>query len=443
MKKINWICGVTLLGITILGSGKVHAAENNSQNTDTKIAISSEAGNKQQSATSSSDFNTRDSITNATTEKSTNSSAQVINQNQVVRIQYSGKGQVAVWDNYQAPHSITKYLPKNTSWKSFKVATLDDKHQWYNLGGNQWVDSNYAVVQTRSSAMKVTKNQDAPNSTEKIQNATPENKVITINYSGKGKVAIWSNFDQNKKIKQYVAPNTNWVINKKATDINGKIWYDLGANQWLDSQYARDTNGIIYYSPLKANVFCRAGKIQSGKILNGKQTIYTHPNGAIYRVQMDVPVISQLPQLPTGCEMTAVTMMLQYAGVNINKLQVAAETPRANDGNHGFVGNPYSPSGWWVFPSGIAAVVNRHLGHSSNLTGASINTIKNKLLQGHPVVTWVANMNGFVNHALTLTGFSTNGIIYYNNPWTGKRESMSESNFLRHWNNDKRRALSY
>ena len=200
------------------------------------------------------------------------------------------------------------------------------------------------------------------------QNISSENKIITINYSGKGKVAIWSSYDQSKKIKQYVAPKSNWVVNKKATDANGRLWYDLGNNQWLDSQYAKDINGVIYDNRLKANVYCKNGRIQSGKIINGKETLFTHPNGAIYQVEMNVPVISQLPQLPTGCEMTAVTMLLQYAGVNISKLQVAAQTPRSNDGNRGFVGNPYSPSGWWVFPSGIAPVVNRHLGHSSNLT---------------------------------------------------------------------------
>lgn len=136
-------------------------------------------------------------------------------------------------------------------------------------------------------------------------------------------------------------------------------------------------------------------------------------------------------------------MMLNYAGVNVNKLQVAQATPRSNDGNRGFVGSPYSTTGWWVFPTGIAPVVNRYLGTSQVMTGASMDAIKDKLLHGHLVVAWVANMNGFVNHAITLTGYNANSVIYYNNPWTGNKESMSQSSFISHWSLDSKRALSY
>ena len=438
MKRINWICGMALVGVALLSTGKVHAASENTPDQSSETEIVTNENNHEESNDNSSNVSTINAKNNnlSASEKA----AKIESKNQVVTINYDGKGKVAVWNNYEQPKQIVNYLSKNTSWKAFKVASVENDHKWYNLGGNQWVDGNYAKVQAT-----FLENQNHPNTsiTNTDQNISSENKIITINYSGKGKVAIWSSYDQSKKIKQYVAPKSNWVVNKKATDANGRLWYDLGNNQWLDSQYAKDINGVIYDNRLKANVYCKNGRIQSGKIINGKQTLFTHPNGAIYQVEMNVPVISQLPQLPTGCEMTAVTMLLQYAGVNISKLQVAAQTPRSNDGNRGFVGNPYSPSGWWVFPSGIAPVVNRHLGHSSNLTGVGISTIKNKLLHGHPVVAWMANMNGFVNHAITLTGFSTDGKIYYNNPWTGKQESMSEKNFMSHWNADKRRALSY
>lgn len=147
--------------------------------------------------------------------------------------------------------------------------------------------------------------------------------------------------------------------------------------------------------------------------------------------------------MPTGCEMVAVTMMLNSAGVNISKHQVARETPRSSNGNYGFVGNPYSKSGWWVFPTGIAPVVRKHLGRADIMTGASIDRIKDKLMHGHTVVAWMANMNGFVNHAITLTGYKTTGVFYYNNPWTGRREEMSVNNFMWHWSRDRKRALSY
>lgn len=190
------------------------------------------------------------------------------------------------------------------------------------------------------------------------------------------------------------------------------------------------------------DVYSNGVSINSGAQTTGLKTIYYDAMGNMVGVFNNAEVICQNPELPTGCEMTAVTMMLRYAGVNINKFQVAAETPRSSNGDYGFVGNPYSPSGWWVFPTGIVPVVQRNLGTSQVMTGSSLQAIKDKLNIGHLVVVWMANMNGFVNHAITLTGYNNNG-FFYNNPWTGQKEAMSYGEFYGHWNADAQRALSY
>ncbi|MCD7126384.1 C39 family peptidase [Limosilactobacillus agrestis] len=182
--------------------------------------------------------------------------------------------------------------------------------------------------------------------------------------------------------------------------------------------------------------------ILSGVQSEGRKTTTYNDNGQIVAVYNDAEVISQLPELPTGCEITAVTMMLQYAGYNVNKVQLANIMPRSNNGDYGFVGNPFSPSGWWIFPTGIAPVVDRFVGHHEIMTGASMQRVQDKLKQGHLVVAWVANVNGFVNHALALTGYDA-GRLFYNNPWTGRKESMTYGEFYQHWNADKQRAISY
>ncbi|MCC4436669.1 C39 family peptidase [Limosilactobacillus reuteri] len=182
--------------------------------------------------------------------------------------------------------------------------------------------------------------------------------------------------------------------------------------------------------------------ILSGAQTEGRKTTTYNDNGQIVAVYNDAEVISQLPELPTGCEITAVTMMLRYAGYDVNKVQLANIMPRSNNGDYGFVGNPFSPSGWWIFPTGIAPVVDRFVGHHEIMTGASIQRIQDKLKQGHLVVAWVANVNGFVNHALALTGYDA-GRLFYNNPWTGRKESMTYGEFYQHWNADRQRAISY
>ena len=182
--------------------------------------------------------------------------------------------------------------------------------------------------------------------------------------------------------------------------------------------------------------------ILSGAQTEGRKTTTYNDNGQIVAVYNDAEVISQLPELPTGCEITAVTMMLRYAGYDVNKVQLANIMPRSNNGDYGFVGNPFSPSGWWIFPTGIAPVVDRFVGHHEIMTGASMQRIQDKLKQGHLVVAWVANVNGFVNHALALTGYDASR-LFYNNPWTGRKESMTYGEFYQHWNADKQRAISY
>ncbi|MCC4342642.1 C39 family peptidase [Limosilactobacillus reuteri] len=182
--------------------------------------------------------------------------------------------------------------------------------------------------------------------------------------------------------------------------------------------------------------------ILSGAQTEGRKTITYNDNGQIVAVYNDAEVISQLPELPTGCEITAVTMMLRYAGYDVNKVQLANIMPRSNNGDYGFVGNPFSTSGWWIFPTGIAPVVDRFVGYHEIMTGASMQRIQDKLKQGHLVVAWVANVNGFVNHALALTGYDT-GRLFYNNPWTGRKESMTYGEFYQHWNADRQRAISY
>lgn len=179
----------------------------------------------------------------------------------------------------------------------------------------------------------------------------------------------------------------------------------------------------------------------------GNAVYHLNDSQQIDYVLNDALNICQRPDLPTGCEMTAVTMMLQYAGVNVSKEQVANVTPRSSNPYYGFVGNPYSNygSGLWVAPSGIASVVQRYLGTVWNMTGCSLAQIKNQLINRHLVVVWQAYMHGFGTHAITLTGFDGSG-FYYNDPWTGQKNvHITFGTFDWNWRDDpaSRGALSY
>ncbi|MFC6254720.1 C39 family peptidase [Secundilactobacillus hailunensis] len=176
---------------------------------------------------------------------------------------------------------------------------------------------------------------------------------------------------------------------------------------------------------------------------NHKQTGWVEQKGTVTSTyKLYAPMIGQRPQLPTGCEITATAMMLQFGGAKVDKMSLAKEMPRSSDPNKGFVGSPYSSRGWYVFPGGLMGVVKAHMGTAKNMTGASLTSIKNQVRRNHLVVVWVANVDGFSNHALTVTGYSKSR-IYYNDPWTKQRTSMSNSTMTAHRKADANRALSY
>ncbi|WP_297818848.1 L,D-transpeptidase [uncultured Lactobacillus sp.] len=195
MKKVHWMAAVTLTALSLVSANKVKAADNNNAQTP----------------------------------------AAVQNKNSVVKINYSGKGKVAVWNSYDSNKKLTgNYLANNSNWKSFKVATLADKSQWYNLGGNQWVDGKYILNSSSKVEQKPSEVNNSVNNNWKVANSQG---VVKITYSGRGKVAIWNNYDHGHVTGNYLSPATNWKFFKEAVPVNGEVWYNLGGNQWISSKY--------------------------------------------------------------------------------------------------------------------------------------------------------------------------------------------------------------
>lgn len=161
-------------------------------------------------------------------------------------------------------------------------------------------------------------------------------------------------------------------------------------------------------------------------------------------VQLKVLLINQLPELPTGCEMTAATMLLQYAGVRIDKLALAALVPRSSNPNTGFVGDPTSEYGvgLYIYPQGLLPTMRRFLPTAVDLSGVSLLTIKQRLADRHPVVVWVKGLDGFASHTITLTGYTAT-TIRYNDPWNGQRGELNNPVFEAMWQGNGRRSLSY
>ncbi|HJD21095.1 MAG TPA: C39 family peptidase [Candidatus Gemmiger faecigallinarum] len=123
----------------------------------------------------------------------------------------------------------------------------------------------------------------------------------------------------------------------------------------------------------------------------------------------DFPLLLQMPELPTGCEVTALTMVLQYYGFDADKVEMAADyLPTApadfSTGEDGltygpdleqyFVGDPFG-SGYICGTAPIVAAADGYLAdqgsglRAEDLTGAEPEDLYVLVDQDVPVVVWV------------------------------------------------------
>lgn len=170
----------------------------------------------------------------------------------------------------------------------------------------------------------------------------------------------------------------------------------------------------------------------------------TPPYNSDSVVILEVPLVKQMPELPAGCEITSVTMMLLYAGNNVNKIDLAREMPRHESNvNKGFVGDPFHPVGNinTIFPPALMNLVAQYAGKAVNMTGVGMTGLRSQIKAGYPVVTWIniAEINGL--HCVCVYGYDKDN-VYYNDPLYGEKV-MSSKDFLETWTLQKQRAISY
>ena len=124
----------------------------------------------------------------------------------------------------------------------------------------------------------------------------------------------------------------------------------------------------------------------------------------------DFPIINQMPELPTGCEITALTMALNYYGYPVDKTVMASEyLPTASadryygtdgrmygtDMNEYFIGDPFAEGGIICGTGAIVTAADRYLSDEGSslraldVTGSSPEELYERVRQGQPVVVWV------------------------------------------------------
>ena len=96
-------------------------------------------------------------------------------------------------------------------------------------------------------------------------------------------------------------------------------------------------------------------------VVDGSEST-TRATDAPYEWAFDSRQDLQLPELPTGCEATALGTLLRLNGIEAGKLDVADAMPKSDeDWVHSFLGDPYSVGGGCCMSPCLAATAREFL----------------------------------------------------------------------------------
>lgn len=197
------------------------------------------------------------------------------------------------------------------------------------------------------------------------------------------------------------------------------------------------------------------------------------------RVLLDAPIINQFPELPRGCEVTALAMLLQYKGIAVDKMDLANkvvkdQTPLRKDNNKIFWGNPndgfigdmysYNNPGYGVYHEPIKKLAEEFMpGKIVDITGSDFMEVMMYLSVDSPV--WVITNASYKKlpedsfeiwqtprgeekityrlHSVLITGYDEN-FVYFNDSLKGeKNKRATKGDFIVAWEQLGSQAITY
>lgn len=186
--------------------------------------------------------------------------------------------------------------------------------------------------------------------------------------------------------------------------------------------------------------------------------------------------IMQYPELPRGCEVTSLAMLLNYKGVDVNKMALAALVIKEpgvymqeghryyGDPNKGFVGDMYTLSnfGFGVFHEPMATLANTYTENRVlDLTERDFDVLYPFLDNNMPVwvvinthykeleevyfMEWPLSSGDTVKvtnkqHAVVITGYDET-YIYIKDP-LGRRDKLPKLDFIKAWEQMGKQAIT-
>ena len=173
----------------------------------------------------------------------------------------------------------------------------------------------------------------------------------------------------------------------------------------MNAAHPYDPNATEIVFEMKADIM----ELSSVQKINDRVKAYDSDGSGqvvITELLMEVPLILQKPELPNGCEITALTALLNYNGYPIDKVtlsdQFLDKAPfykkdnkvYGADPNIAFSGDPKDPGGWFVYAPPTVKAGQAYIDSVSgkhqvvDLTGLTEDEIMKKVSEGYPVGIW-------------------------------------------------------
>ncbi len=195
------------------------------------------------------------------------------------------------------------------------------------------------------------------------------------------------------------------------------------------------------------------------------------------QILLNAPLVLQYPELPRGCEITSLTMLLQYYGLKKDKLELASEMKKDTtpiqwnkDGTIKYWGNPNvgfvgeitrKAIGFGIYHKALFETLDAYVQGAVDITGEDFSAVEAYLAKGAPVVVWTTIhytvpkewiiwdtslgpiKTTFSEHSVLLTGYDQD-YIYLNDPLKSEKNiKVKRDQFISSWEAMGKQAITY
>lgn len=284
--------------------------------------------------------------------------------------------------------------------------------------------------------------------------------------------------------KKYIIKKAGYIVDQadtleeaisKSNQVKRSIVINTLNNEWVYSKFKpyliiTDTAIHDFDSFKEAVSYAKDNHYNKIYFKSNSRVIWESQIENVEIKSLNVPLIRQYPELPRGCEVTSLAMLLQYNDIEVDKITLAEKikkdtTTYCKDKNgriyygnpyDGFVGDMYNikNNGYGVYHGPIVELATEYAGDSViDLTGVEFDDIIYFLKIGSPI--WVITNStyralddtyfeiwhtpsGIVKttkklHAVIITGIDKNN-VYINDPFSSyPNKAINRTDFKLSW----------